>query len=146
MSMAGSARGVEDGAELAGGHGGEVTLEIDDDVVGALGVERGQGGVDAVGAGGQGRVGHDGDAAGFADGGGDRLVGTGDGDGADAGLASAVEHMEDHGAAGDVGEGFAGQPRRCHARGDDDDWCHDWSIMRDLWGAAGVVMRLGAAP
>ena len=76
---------------------------------------------DAVGAGGMVGARHHGVAADRLDGLDDpRLVGR-DHDGAEAGLHGAAPDMHDHRLALDVGERLAGQPRRGHAGGNEDD-------------------------
>ena len=80
--------------------------------------------MDAVRAGGQSGIGEDGDAAGGADDVSDFRFGAGDDDGAGVGFPAAVEHVEDHRAAGDVGQRLAWQAGGGHTGGDDDDAVH----------------------
>ena len=84
----------------------------------------GEGGVDAIGAARQGWVGeHRGAAIGLY-GGDDLRIAGGHRDGANAGFTRAIEHVEDHRAAMDIGQRLARQAGGGQARRDEDDRVH----------------------
>ena len=124
MSTPGSSSGVRDRAEHGGRDQRQVALEVDDDVVLAVRVQRREGCVDAVGAGGERRVGQHRQRAGRANDLGELGLGAGDGNGADGCLQRALDDVEDHGPAGDQRERLAWQARAGHAGGDHDDGVH----------------------
>jgi hypothetical protein len=102
----------------------------------AFGVQRLQGGPDAVGAAGEGGVGHDGAAAGVGDGVGDRPVTAGDGDGADIGGFGAAQDVHDHRHAGDHCQRLARQARGREPGRYDGDW-----VQRMGCRAAGACLQ-----
>ena len=98
----------------------QIALHIDDDIVLPRRIEQRQRLEDAVGARGmigprQHRL-----AARRFDRRGDLALGAGDDHRPERGLARAAPDMHDHRRAADVGERLAGQPRRGHARGNDE--------------------------
>ena len=106
---------VEDGADHHGIERRQVALEIDDDVVAAVGIEGFGGFEDAVRPGGMIGPGHDGQPTGPANSLGD-LGGVGRHQhGAEFRLHGPAPNVNDHRLAADVGERLTGQPRRPHA-------------------------------
>ena len=113
-------------------HGGQVirrnarqiALQVDDDVVGAGGIEALQRGMNTVGAGGQRRVGEDGSAAGGGNGFGNLGLGAGHRNRPQSRVPGPVQHMDDHRQAADIGQRLAGQTGGSQAGGDQDDGGH----------------------
>ena len=109
---------------MFGGKGRHVALEVDDRVVAVVWVELCEGGVYAIGTGMEGGVGEDCVAPGGGDGCSDFGLCAGDGDGTEGGGVCDFKDVEDHGAAGDKGEGLSGQAGGRHSGRDKDDWVH----------------------
>ena len=113
----------------AGIDGRQVALDVDDDVVPALGIEALERLEDAVGAG---RVVGAGHARRSPPARSHRLDDLGlvgrDHDRAEPGLHGAAPDMDDHRLAVDVGQRLARQPGRGHAGGDENDGVgHRWT-------------------
>ena len=89
-----------------------------------------QRGVHAVGAAWQRRVGQHGGTAKAAHRVSDFRIAAGDGDRADIRLAATIQHVHDHRPAMDVGQRLAWQPRRRHARRNDNDGIHVRAPLR----------------
>ena len=116
MSASVSASARQRDADRGGIEHRHVALDIDDGVMGPLRVERRERGVDAVRAGRQRRVGHDGASAGALDRLGDLAVAAGDDDRAAIGGDRQAPDMHDHRRPGDLGQRLARQPARGEPR------------------------------
>ena len=99
----------------------QIALDVDDHVVPAVRIDRRQRLEDAVGAGAVIGPGQRRPAAGGRHRLDDALIVGGDQHRPDVGLDRAAPNMDDHRFAPDVGERLAGQPRRAHAGGDEND-------------------------
>jgi hypothetical protein len=121
---------------------GQVALNVHDDIVPPLRIEDVGRLLDAVRARGMVVAGQHGAAAGLLDHVDDaRLVGR-DGDRADAGFHGAAPDMHDHRLAMDIGQRLAGQARRGHAGGNQDQRVgHRGRLGWAVGGTAGSVKR-----
>ena len=117
----GSASGRERRPHQGGIERRQIALQVDDDIVAAIGIDVGQGLEDAIGAGRVIGIGQHRPPAGDVDGVRDLPLGAGDDHRADVGLDGAPPDMHDHRLAVDVGQRLAGQAGRRHAGGHDDD-------------------------
>ena len=101
--------------------GRQVALNVDHDIVNAIGVDQAQRLENAVRSGRVIETGHDRFAAGRGDRLHDARIVRRDPDRSDIRFPRPAPDMDDHGRAVNVGEGLSGKAGRAHARGDEDD-------------------------
>ena len=129
MSLAGGGEQFGNGANEGGIEYRQIALQIDDDIMRALRIDRFKRGEHAVRSRRQIRIGEDGAAAGARDHRNDFGLGGRDQDGAEPGCDRLPPDALDHRDARNIGQRLVGKPRRRQPRGNDHNRIHRFRLF-----------------